>query len=108
MTARMDVRRVLARNTAWNYGGFAINLVTNLLMFPFVVHRLGDAASGVWLLLAAVTGYMGLLELGIVPSLTQTVAAALARGERDGASRAASSSLALLVGLAMTSLLPVD
>ena len=105
MTARMDVRRVLARNTAWNYGGFAINLVTNLLMFPFVVHRLGDAASGVWLLLAAVTGYMGLLELGIVPSLTQTVAAALARGERDGASRAASSSLALLVGLAMTSLL---
>ena len=105
MTARIDVRRVLARNTAWNYGGFAINLATNLLMFPFVVHRLGDAASGVWLLLAAVTGYMGLLELGIVPSLTQTIAEALGRGERDGASRAASSSQALLAVLAALSLL---
>jgi O-antigen/teichoic acid export membrane protein len=95
----------MARNTAWNYGGFAINLATNFLMFPFVVHRLGDAASGVWLLLASVTGYMGLLELGIVPSLTQSIAAALGRGERDGASRAASSSQALLVVLAAISLL---
>jgi O-antigen/teichoic acid export membrane protein len=101
---RIDVRRVMARNTAWNYGGFAINLATNLLMFPFVVHRLGDAASGVWLLVSAVTGYMGLLELGIVPSLTQTIAAALGRGEPGGASRAASSSQALLIALGVFSL----
>jgi len=94
----------MARNTAWNYGGFAINLATNLLMFPFVVHRLGDAASGVWLLISAVTGYMGLLELGIVPSLTQTIAAALGRGEADDASRAASSSQALLIALGILSL----
>jgi O-antigen/teichoic acid export membrane protein len=100
----VDIGKVLVRNTAWNYGGFAINLATNLLMFPFVVHRLGDAASGVWLLITAVTGYMGLLELGIVPSLTQTIAAALGRGETDGASRAASSSQALLIGLATVSL----
>jgi O-antigen/teichoic acid export membrane protein len=101
----VDVGEVLVRNTAWNYGGFVINLGTNLIMFPYVVHHLGDAASGVWLLLAAVTGYMGLLELGIVPSLTQIIAAALARGERDGVSRAASSSQAVLVALAVVSLL---
>ena len=101
----IDVSRLLARNTAWNYGGFAINLATNLVMFPFVVHRLGDAASGVWLLVTAITGYMGLLELGIVPSLTQAIAAALGRGELDGASRAASSSQALLIALAAISLL---
>lgn len=105
MDARIDVRRVMARNTAWNYGGFTINLATNLVMFPFVVHRLGDAASGVWLLISAVTGYMGLMELGIVPSLTQTVASALGRGEPDAANRAASSSRALLIGLGATSLL---
>jgi O-antigen/teichoic acid export membrane protein len=51
-----------------------------------------------------VTGYMGLLELGIVPSLTQTIAAALGRGEPDGASRAASSSQALLISLGILSL----
>ncbi len=104
MTA-LDIRRVLARNTAWNYAGFAINLATNLVMFPFVVHRLGDAAAGVWLVLSSITGYMGLLELGIVPSLTQTIASSLARGERGSVGRAASTSRALLVGLSAVSLL---
>jgi O-antigen/teichoic acid export membrane protein len=101
----VNVRRIVARNTAWNYGGFAINLATNLVMFPYVVHHLGDAAAGIWLLFSAVTGYMGLLELGIVPSLTQTIAASLARGERDDVSRAASSSQAVLIGLGAASLL---
>ena len=65
MSAAVNVRRIIARNTAWNYAGFAINLATNLLMFPYVVHHIGDAAAGVWLLFSAVTGYMGLLELGL-------------------------------------------
>jgi O-antigen/teichoic acid export membrane protein len=99
VTQTFDTKRVLARNTAWNYAGFAINLATNLLVFPFVVRHIGDAASGVWLLLSAITGYMGLLELGIVPSLTQTIASALARGERDAVCRAASSAQAVLAGL---------
>ena len=70
----IDVRRTLTRNTAWNYTGFAVNLLTNLLLFPYVVHEIGDAAAGIWLLLGSVTGYMGLLELGLVPSLAQSVA----------------------------------
>ena len=97
--------RILARNTVWNYAGFVISIATNLVMFPFVVNRLGDAAVGVWLLVGAVTGYMGLLELGIVPSLTQTIASALARNERWAVSRAASSAEALLISLAGASLL---
>jgi O-antigen/teichoic acid export membrane protein len=105
VAVRIDTKRVLARNTAWNYAGFAINLTTNLVMFPYVVRQIGDAATGVWLLLSAVTGYMGLLELGIVPSLTQTIAASLARGEKDGVSRAASSAQAVLLALGSTSLL---
>lgn len=100
-----DARRVLARNTAWNYGGFAINLIANLVTLPFVVSHIGETAAGVWLLMSAVTGYMGLLELGIVPSLTQSIAAARARNEFDAVSRAASSALALLVGLASLTLI---
>jgi O-antigen/teichoic acid export membrane protein len=103
--AGLDTKRVLARNTVWNYVGFAINLITNLVMFPYVVRHIGDAATGVWLLLGAITGYMGLMELGIVPSLTQTIAASLARGERDGVSRAASTAEAVLLALGSTALL---
>lgn len=100
-----SVSRVLARNTAWNYIGFAFNLAANFVLFPYVVHRLGDAAAGIWLLLGSVTGYMGLLELGIVPSLTQSIAAASARDERDAVNRAASSAQALLLVLGLVALL---
>src|SRR6187401_2528393 len=94
-----DVKRILVRNAAWNYVGFAVSLVTNFLLFPFVVHRAGEASAGVWLLLGSLTGYMGLLELGIVPSLTQHVATALGAGRRDEVNRAASTALAILVGM---------
>jgi O-antigen/teichoic acid export membrane protein len=110
VTEAIDTKRVLARNTAWNYAGFSVNLAANLLVFPFIVRHIGDAATGVWLLLSAVTGYMGLLEMGIVPSLTQTIASALAKGERDAVSSAASSAQTVLAGLGVVALalLPVS
>jgi O-antigen/teichoic acid export membrane protein len=104
VTAPVDVKRVLKRNTLWNYAGFGINVATNLVMFPLVVRSIGEAAAGVWLLLSSVTGYMGLLELGIVPSLTQTIAALRGRGDGPGVSRAASSSQAVLLLLSGVSL----
>jgi O-antigen/teichoic acid export membrane protein len=99
-----DVKGVLVRNAAWNYGGFVVNVVTNLLLFPFVVRHLGEAASGIWLLLGAVTGYMGLLELGIVPSLTQHVAAALGAGTRREVDRTVSTALVVLCGMMLIAL----
>ena len=101
----MNTSRVLARNTIWNYAGFAINLVANLVMLPLVVSQIGEAAAGVWLLMSSVTGYMGLLELGIVPSLTQSIASSLARADRGAVSRATSNALVLLIGLATLALL---
>ncbi len=108
----LDTKKILTRNTAWNYVGFVVNLATNLLVFPFVVHGLGDAAAGIWLLLSSVTGYMGLLELGIVPSLSQTVASALGSRDQPAVDRAASTSLVMLLGLsaiplALTAFVPV-
>jgi O-antigen/teichoic acid export membrane protein len=100
VTEQLNVKRVLVRNTAWNYVGFVVNLATNLVLFPYVVHRVGDAAAGIWLLLGSVTGYMGLLELGLVPSLAQSVAADSGRGDRQGLNEAASTTLAVLCSLA--------
>src|SRR5215204_3647358 len=91
--SRPDLGRVLARNAAWNYAGFTVNILTNLVLFPVVVRHVGEEASGIWLLLGSLTGYMGLLELGIVPALTQHVAAALGSGARDHLDRAVSSAM---------------
>ena len=97
---RVNIRKTLTRNTAWNYVGFAVNLVTNLLLFPYVVREIGDAAAGIWLLLGSVTGYMGLLELGLVPALAQSVAVYRSRGDISGLNRAVSTAFVLLVLLA--------
>jgi O-antigen/teichoic acid export membrane protein len=98
------LRAALVRNTAWNYVGFVVNLLTNMVAFPVVVRHLGDAAAGVWLLVASLTGYMGLLHMGIVPALSQFVAANVAAGEHDQINRRSSTALALLLGLGALSL----
>lgn len=95
---------ILARNTVWNYAGLVVNIVTNLLLFPFVVGQIGEASAGVWLLLGSLTGYMGLFELGLVPSLTQHVAAALATNDRTAVNRLATTGLAVLVLLMLAAL----
>src|SRR5689334_13933130 len=99
-----SLKRALVRNTAWNYVGFAVNIFTNFVLFPVVVHGVGEAAAGIWLLLGSVTGYMGLLELGIVPALTQHVAAALGGGARDALDRAVSSAMTVLLVMAVIAL----
>jgi O-antigen/teichoic acid export membrane protein len=98
---RLDVKGVLARSAAWNYLGFAVNMLANLVLFPFVVARVGQASAGIWLLLGSIVGYMGLMELGLVPALTQSAAAARGRGDRDAIDRAASTALALLSAIAV-------
>jgi O-antigen/teichoic acid export membrane protein len=100
-THREVAKSILARNTLWNYIGFAVNLVTNLVLFPFVVAKVGEVAAGLWLLLGSVTGYMGLLELGIVPALAQRVASALARDARDEVLQATSTAVAVLAVMAV-------
>jgi O-antigen/teichoic acid export membrane protein len=99
-----EVKHILARNAAWNYLGFVVNVGTNLLLFPFVVSHVGETAAGIWLLLGSVTGYLGLLELGLVPSLTQHVAAAMGAGRREAVDRAVSSALCVLTGMMLVAL----
>lgn len=101
---RQAAKSIIARNTAWNYLGFALNLGLNFVLFPWVVRQIGEAAAGVWLLLGSVTGYMGLLELGLVPALAQRVAADAARNARDDVNVGASTALALLAGLTIVAL----
>ncbi len=97
--AASDARTTIVRNTAWNYAGFAVNLAVNLVLFPAVVATLGDAATGIWLLIGSVSGYMGLLQLGLAPAMAQFAAAHLARRDDDALNRTVSTALMLVVGL---------
>jgi O-antigen/teichoic acid export membrane protein len=105
MALSFDVRRVLSRNAAWNYASVIVNIGVNFLLFRYVVSRIGATAGGVWLLLASVTGYFGLLHLGIAPAVPPLLAARLERNDAGSVSRLASTTVAVLAGLGAVPLL---
>ena len=93
------IRQSIVRNTAWNYVGFAVNLAVNLLLFPAAIAQMGEAATGIWLLIGSVSGYMGLLQLGLAPAMAQFAAAHIATRDDDALARTVSTALVLVVGL---------
>src|SRR5439155_6631706 len=64
---------------------------------PFVVRHLGDSAYGVWVLVGSLTGYLGLLDLGVRGAVTRYVSSFHALGDHKEASRVASSALMIFI-----------
>jgi O-antigen/teichoic acid export membrane protein len=65
-------------------------------MAPFVVHRLGATGYGVWTLVVSLTGYFGMLDLGLRQSVGRFVARHMALKDDDNVNRTISSALAML------------
>ena len=86
----------MARNVAFNWMGFAVQIAVAFFLTPFVLSRLGDARYGVWALTISITGYYGLLDLGFRVGLTQFVTRALAVQDFAHVNRIVSSGLAAL------------
>jgi O-antigen/teichoic acid export membrane protein len=91
--------RVL-RNVMTNYLRFISAGVIGFLITPVMVHVLGDHEYGLWVTIFSLTGYFGLFDQGIRPSLVRYVSRDFAKGDRAGLSRTLSSAVVLytLVG----------
>ncbi len=63
-----------AKNVVASWAGLFTHLATGLLLSPYILHRLGDVAFGVWVLVFSLTGYYGLLDMGIRQSVIRYVA----------------------------------
>ncbi len=57
--------RVIARNLLANWIGHGSNLVVMFFLSPFIIHTLGQTQYGIWQILTVLTGYMGVLDLGV-------------------------------------------
>jgi len=62
---------------------------------PFLVHTLGDAQYGLWVLIVSVTGYMGLLDVGLKVSVVKFVAGLSAKGDDAALSSIISTALTI-------------
>src|SRR6266852_6450116 len=83
----------IIRNVISNWGTYLLAMAINFFLSPYVVRRLGNTGYGVWTLILSLTGYLGLLDLGVRGAVTRYVAKFHAEAEDGRASNIASSAM---------------
>ncbi len=70
---KFDKRQIL-RNVGSSWFALGVNVLVGIFLSPYILHRLGDEAFGLWILIFSATGYYGLFDLGIRSSIVRYVA----------------------------------
>src|SRR5438045_6525678 len=70
---KLDKVEIL-KNVGSSWCALGVNVLVGLFLSPYILHRLGDDAFGLWVLIFSITGYYGLFDLGIRSSIIRYVA----------------------------------
>ncbi len=81
----------IARSVLSNWFATAATLAVAFFLAPFVVHRLGNVAYGVWVLAISSVNYLNLLDLGMRSSVLRFVSKGHTTQDHEGASEALSA-----------------
>jgi O-antigen/teichoic acid export membrane protein len=103
----MELRVQAAKNVSATWMGLLVHVAVGFFLSPLILHKLGDNAFSLWVLVFSVTGYYGVLDLGIRSSIVRYVARFAATGDEFGLAKFLSTSVAFyivvsLVVLALT------
>lgn len=91
-------------------------MAAGFFLSPFILHRLGAVAYGVWVLAISVVGYLSLLDLGMQSSVLRFVSQGYTKQNHQSASEAVSaalwvrlqiSALALLLSAGLAAVFPL-
>jgi len=74
--------RTLLVNAGSNVSVMVVKLCLAFIMTPVLVHNIGRYDFGLWEMLGSVVGYMGMLDLGLRPTLSRFAAHHKAKGSR--------------------------
>src|SRR4029077_14742956 len=89
------MRRIeILKNVSSSWFGLGVNILVGIFLSPFILHRLGDTAYGIWILIFSVTGYYGLFDLGIRSSVIRYVSTFTATNDQEGLAKLINTSLA--------------
>jgi O-antigen/teichoic acid export membrane protein len=86
-------KRQILKNVGSSWSALAVNVLVGIFLWPFILHHLGDAAAGIWVLIFSVTGYYGLFDLGIRSSIIRYVSKYTATNDGDKLTRFVNTSL---------------
>lgn len=64
---------IIGKNIRFRFLTTILGLILTFFLFPFIVRHTGQELYGVYLIVMTVTGYFGLLDLGVMSALTKYV-----------------------------------
>ena len=76
--------RQFARNAAASYVNLVVGILLSLLLTRVLLRHLGTGVYGLWVVLIAIVGYIGLLDAGVSSAAVQRVARMTAAGDNEG------------------------
>src|SRR5262250_652477 len=82
------------KNVGSSWFSLGVTILVGVFLSPFILHRLGDTAFGIWVLIFSVTGYYGLFDLGIRSSVIRYVSTYTATNDLEGLAKLINTSLA--------------
>jgi O-antigen/teichoic acid export membrane protein len=89
---KLEKKQIL-KNVGSSWSALAVNVMVGIFLSPFILHRLGDAAFGIWVLIFSVTGYYGLFDLGIRSSIIRYVSKYAATNDQESLTRFVNTAL---------------
>ena len=91
-------------NAIANYGGFAASIAVVFFLTPLLVSTLGMEAFGLWTLVFATVGLVGLLDMGLQTTTVKFVGECKGRGDIEARNRILSTIAALYLVVALGAL----
>jgi len=97
-------RRRLAWNAAWNWAGTIVGMAAGFVVAPHLIRNLGEDGYGLWILIASLTSYFSLFDLGVRGSVGRQIAFARARDDQEEVNATLNTSMAILSIVAVVAL----
>jgi O-antigen/teichoic acid export membrane protein len=101
----MSVQKTALHNALWNWAGLAVQVLAGFLIAPFLVHNLGNSTYGLWIVIASLTSYFGIFDLGVRGSVGRNVALFRARDDLASINNTLSTAFFYLCGASGLALL---
>jgi O-antigen/teichoic acid export membrane protein len=101
----MNLREQAAKNVSATWLGLLVHAAVGFFLSPFILHKLGDEAFSLWVLVFSLSGYYGLFDLGIRSSIVRYVAKFAATQDEDKLRRFLSTGVAFYSAVSLVVLL---
>jgi O-antigen/teichoic acid export membrane protein len=78
-----ELKEKISRNAAFTFLAHFLKLAVGFILLPYIVSTIGKERFGLWVIVAVVTQYCGLADMGIAHPLSKYIAEYYARREFD-------------------------